>query len=107
MRTRIFCVVAAVLATLGSSAGAISYNWSFVATGGTSFGEVTGTISGLQVGSNDGSGLSVEVLSSPSGNVLGGSWVFSDAKLGGAAFTIAADKSVTFADARFLARLWQ
>jgi hypothetical protein len=63
---------------------------------------VTGTISGLQIGDNDGTGLIIDVLTSPSGNVLGEGWTF-DAIYGGVdAFTIDAAKNVTFASAKYL-----
>ena len=98
-----FRVLAAAVAMLSYSAtagNALTYNWSYNATGGTSLGPVTGTISGLVEGSNPGPGLTVNVLSTPSGNVLGGGWSFTSTLNGGDAFTVTAG-AVTFADAKF------
>ena len=93
----------AALFFLANAASALTYNWSFDAVDGTSEGIVAGTISGLQIGSNDGSGLTIEILQSTNVDVpvLGGGWVFDDTSLGGDAFTIETDKSVSFADALF------
>jgi len=81
-------------------ANALTYHWAFEADSGTSTGLVTGTISGLQIGDNDGTGLSVEVLSTPSGNVLGGGWIFGNSQTP-FAFTVAPDLSVTAYNAYF------
>ena len=97
---RVLAAAVAMLAYSATAGNALTYNWSYTATGGTSTGPVTGTISGLVEGSNSGAGLTVNVLSTPSGNVLGGGWTFTSTNLGGDAFTVTAG-AVTFADARF------
>jgi hypothetical protein len=103
MRNILTGAAAAALMLVATGANALTYNWSFTATAGSpSRGLVTGTISGLQIGGNDGTGLIIDVLTSPSGNVLGGGWTF-DAIYGGVdAFTIDAAKNVTFASAKYL-----
>jgi len=100
-RTSLFATLLSVFA-FAASASSLTYNWSFTADFGTSLGEVTGTISGLHVGSNDGTGLTIEVLSSPSRNVLGGGWTFDSTALpAGDAFFVESDLTVSFADALF------
>ena len=85
------------------AANALSFNWSFVA-GPFSSGQVgqtiSGTISGLVEGSNPGTGLTVTVDSTPTGQLLGGGWSFIDTDKGGNAFTVTGG-TVTFADAYF------
>jgi hypothetical protein len=97
---RVLAVVVAMLSYSATAGNALTYNWSYDATGGTSLGPVTGTISGLVEGSNDGTGLTINVLSTPSGNVLGGGWSFVSTLNGGDAFTVTAG-AVVFADAQF------
>jgi hypothetical protein len=99
-RSYVLAAAAALFLSGAAPGSALTFNWSFDATGGTSTGIVTGTISGLVEGSNDGTGLTVTVLSSPSGNVLGGGWDFIGSSLGGDAFTVTGG-AVTFADAAF------
>ncbi|MFK7877302.1 MAG: VPLPA-CTERM sorting domain-containing protein [Paracoccaceae bacterium] len=101
MKKFLFGSITAAMLVAATGASALTYNWSFEGKNARTTGPVTGTISGLQIGSNDGSGLTVNVLSSPSGNVLGGGWVFLFARDRGDAFTISEDKTVTFADAQF------
>ncbi|MFT7389960.1 MAG: hypothetical protein ACI9ZH_000175 [Paracoccaceae bacterium] len=102
MRNILTGAAAAALMLAATGANALTYTWSFTAIGSTSVGPVTGTISGLEIGGNVGTGLIIDVLSSPSGNVLGGGWTFGGVGSGGDAFTVDAAKNVTFADARFL-----
>ncbi len=100
----LFSGALAALITLTTSANALTYNWSFEADNmlSSTTGPVTGTISGLQIGSNDGTSVIVEVLTSPSGNLLGGGWLFAGTLNGvGDAFTVANDSTVTFANAFF------
>ncbi len=101
MKTPLLSAATAAMLVAATGASALTYNWSFEATTGTSLGTVSGTISGLEIGSNDGTGLTVEVLSSPSGNVLGGGWSFQGKGTAIDAFTVADDKTVTFAAADF------
>lgn len=104
MKSLLNVTLAAIFVTLATHANALTYQWSFEADNvfSSSTGTVTGTISGLQIGSNDGSSVIVEVLSTPSGNLLGGGWVFDGTSGGtGDAFTIATDGSVTFSNAVF------
>jgi hypothetical protein len=61
---------------------------------------ISGTISGLVEGSNPGTGLTVTVDSTPTGQLLGGGWNFFFAANGGDAFTVTGG-AVTFADASF------
>lgn len=85
-----------------TGANALIYEWSFTAEPGSApTGLVTGTISGLEIGDNDGTGLTVDVLSTPGGEFVGGGWSFYTTRLGGAAFVVDAAKNVTFADAFF------
>jgi PEP-CTERM motif len=91
-------LLALILVVCATPCYALTFNWSFNATGGTSTGLVTGTISGLEEGNNSGTGLTIEVLSSPSGNVLGGGWTFSSATTPGVAFVVTGGV-VTFASA--------
>ncbi len=86
-----------------TQAMALTFNWSFVtdefSTGGAGQ-TISGTISGLVEGSNDGTGVTVTVDSTPTGELLGGGWIFDRAQLEGDAFTVTGG-SVTFADALF------
>ena len=101
MRNILTAAAAAALMLAATGANALTYAWSFNATGGTSLGPVTGTISGLSIGRNDGPGMIVNVLSSPSGNALGGGWTLRNTQMGGEAFTVDASRNVIFADAFF------
>ncbi|MEM9342831.1 MAG: hypothetical protein AAGA87_07280 [Pseudomonadota bacterium] len=92
-------VALAIIAT-ANAAHALTYHWAFEADSGTSIGFVTGTISGLEIGDNDGPGLEIEVLSTPSGNLLGGGWSFANTQTA-TAFTVAPDKSVVAYNAFF------
>jgi hypothetical protein len=89
-----------------TAANALSFTWSFIAGTGSSgqAGQtISGKISGLVEGSNDGSGLTVTVDSTPTGDLLGGGWTFQDTGLGALpplAFTVSGG-SITFADAFF------
>jgi hypothetical protein len=73
-----------------NSAHALLFNWSF--TSSADFddpgGIVSGTIDGLVEGSNDGSGLTIEVVSTPTGELLGGGWIFDSVSGKGDAFTV-------------------
>jgi hypothetical protein len=62
-------------------AHALKFNWSFDVTESNDgsgpalgTGSVTGTIDGLVEGDNDGSAVTIQVISSPGGNLLGGGW---------------------------------
>lgn len=82
---------------------ALTFDWSFVTEDGSTGGAgqtISGTISGLVEGSNDGTGLTVTVESTPTGELLGGGWVFDATANGGDAFTVTGG-NVTFADALF------
>jgi hypothetical protein len=72
-------------------AHALLFNWSF--TSAAPFdnpGEIiSGAIDGLVEGSNDGTGLIIEVLSTPTGALLGGGWNFISLGGSGDAFTVA------------------
>lgn len=87
-----------------SSASALSFKWSFVPDVGGPTGPnpyvVEGTIEGLQEGSNDGTGLTVTVTSTPTGQLTSGYWIFQSTNNGGDAFTVSSG-AVTFADAFF------
>ena len=94
--------LAAVVAAVASGASALTYEWS-VDTGGVSgLGVITGKISGLTIGANDGNGLRLTVLRSSSGKALAGSWTFGGTSGGGDAFRVNANKEVVFADAMFI-----
>jgi hypothetical protein len=62
---------------------------------------ISGTIDGLVEGSNDGTGLTVTVTSTPTGQLLGGGFNFFNTYIGGNAFTVTGG-NVTFADASFI-----
>ncbi len=91
--------------TLGISAPAmaLSFNWSFEAGLGsipdTDIGQtITGTISGLVEGDNDGTGLTITVDSTPSGDLLGSGWTLDTAGSSDPAFVVTGGM-VTFANA--------
>jgi len=70
-------VLALGLAGLGvvqqiSSAQALSYTWSFVTDSGSTGGAgntVSGTISGLNIGANNGNGLTISTSTTPNGQL--------------------------------------
>jgi hypothetical protein len=92
---------AALAISTATPAHALTFTWSFV-TGDSSTGgggqTISGTISGLVEGNNDGTGLTITVDSTPTGELTGGGWTFVEAFLGGPAFTVTGGV-VTFADA--------
>ena len=79
-------------------AHALLFDWSF--TSAVPFdnpgGIISGTIDGLLEGDNDGTGLTIEVLSTPTGELLGGGWEFFDVTVTGVAFTVTGGE-ITFA----------
>ena len=81
---------------------ALLFEWSFTNEAGfANPGEtIFGTIDGLVEGSNDGTGLTIQVTSTPTGALEFGVWEFIGTKSGGDAFTVAAG-DVTFADASY------
>ncbi len=96
-------ILAAALMMVATGANALTFDWVFTADDGSSIGDVRGTISGLEIGENLGAGLTVEVLSSPSGNVLGGGWTFNQTSTTfGPAFTVLDDFTINFSDAEFV-----
>lgn len=88
---------------LATPAHALTFNWSFVTDGGSTGGAgqtISGTISGLVEGDNDGTGLTITVDSTPTGELVGGGWNFGGSG-GGPAFTVTGG-AVTFAGAVYL-----
>ena len=87
-------------------AHALLFNWSFTIAVDPfddfqNDGEiVSGTIDGLVEGSNDGTGLTIEVLSTPTGELLGGGWNFISVGGSGDAFTVTGGQ-ITFASAHY------
>ena len=96
--TPVIGVVLVLIATAPSQA--LTFDWQFTIEGFGHIGEtVAGTISGLVEGSNDGTGLTVVVTSTPTGQFEGGGWTF-DQSYGGPAFAVTGG-AVTSADALF------
>jgi len=82
-------------------AHALLFNWSFTSAGPDDVGGiVSGTIDGLVEGSNDGMGLIIEVLSTPTGALVGGGWDFVSVGGSGDAFTVIGGQ-ITFASAHY------
>jgi len=103
-------VLALGLAGLGvvqqiSSAQALSYTWSFVTDSGSTGGAgntVSGTISGLNIGANNGNGLTISTSTTPNGQLENiTNWTFIQTSLGGNAFTVNSAGQVTLADAEY------
>ena len=94
---RHLAAAAAVFFVAAASANALTYQWSFYSEFGSSEGFVTGTISGLSVGDNSGTGLAITVLSTPSGLVLGDGWTLNETDTPDVAVEIDEDFMVTFA----------
>ena len=93
-----------VLST-ATPANALTFNWSFVTDAGSTGGAgqtVSGTIRGLVEGNNPGTGLTIAVDSTPTGELLGGGWDFDGTGVNsiGRAFTVTGG-TVTFADVVF------
>ena len=84
---------------------ALSYTWSFTPTFGPMGVNpyvVSGTIDGLQIGSNDGTGIIAIVTNTPTGDLEGTTFdIFDSAGSGGDAFTVDGSGNVTLADARY------
>jgi hypothetical protein len=93
----------ALAISTATPANALTFTWSFVtdsdSTGGAGQ-TISGTISGLVEGNNDGTGLTITVDSTPTGELTGGGWTFVQTRLGGPAFTVTGGV-VTFADALY------
>lgn len=79
-------------------AHAQTYNWSFVDDDTSA--TISGTISGLVQGNNNGTGLIITVLNAPSVALRGGGWNFIDTQKSGPAFVVSGG-AVTFADAQY------
>ena len=87
-------------------AHALLFNWSFQIQSGANppfdnEGDfVSGTIDGLVDGSNDGTGLTIEVLSTPTSELLVGGWNLISVGGSGDAFTVTGGQ-ITFASAHY------
>ena len=81
---------------------ALSYTWSFTPTFGPMGVNpyvVSGTIDGLQIGSNDGTGIIAIVTNTPTGDLEGTTFdIFNGTLTGGDAFTVDGSGNVTLAD---------
>ena len=84
---------------------ALSYTWSFTPTFGPMGVNpyvVSGTIDGLQIGSNNGAGIIAIVTNTPTGFLEGTTFaIFDSTNLGGDAFTVDGSGNVTLADALY------
>ena len=105
--TFVWMIFAASLLTLAATPSeALTFSWSFVTTPDSDNpGEtVSGLIWGLHEGSNDGSGVSVSVTSTPTGELKGLDWDFYSTlglPAGSSAFTVSGGV-LTYANAAFL-----
>lgn len=92
------------LSLLSQPAQAISFGFSFANLGGdapTGTNQlVTGTIDGLVEGNNSGAGVTVTVLSTPTGELLG-NYDFSEISSGGPNAFIVTNGNITLADSVF------
>lgn len=85
MNSKILSLLALALMAGPMAASALSFQWSFAVGSGSTSGvgeTVRGTISGLVEGNNPGSGLTVTVDSTPTGELTGSGWVFSGSHAG-------------------------
>ncbi len=69
---------AVLLMASATSSNALTFNWSFFSAGDADNfgGEVKGWISGLHEGTNDGSGVTVAVTGTPTGDLIRSDWEF-------------------------------
>ena len=97
----------AVIGLATNPAHALLFDWSFTSAVGFDDpgGSISGTIDGLLEGDNDGTGLTIEVVSTPTttpaGQLLGGGWQFFDLTVAGVAFTVTGGQ-ITFASAQYV-----